>query len=864
MTEEVSASAAPDRADRVLTIPELSLVVLVGPSGCGKSTFARTHFAPFEVISSDYCRGLVSNDENDQSATTPAFELLHFIVAKRLARGLLTVVDATNVQPEARKPLVELAREFHVLPVAIVLDIPEKICQERNRERPDRSFGPHVVRQQRSQLHRSLRSLQREGFRHVHILRSVDETEAVTILRQPLWNNRRWDRGPFDIIGDVHGCADELEELLATLGYSADEGVWRHPAGRKVVFVGDLVDRGPRVPGVLRIVMRMVEAGTALALPGNHDIKLMRSLRGRDVQITHGLRESLAQLEAEPPEFRTQVADFIDSLVSHYVFDEGELVIAHAGMKEEMHGRGSARVRDFALYGETTGETDEFGLPIRYNWAAEYRGQAMVVYGHTPVPEPEWLNRTINIDTGCVFGGRLTALRYPEKDLVSVAARRTYAEPARPFLKEAPESLALTAQQQLDDVLDLADVSGKRIVNTRLHRNVTIREENGIAALEVMSRFAANPKWLIYLPPTMSPSETTNEPGLLEHPKEAFAYYRHSGVPKVMCQEKHMGSRAVVVVCRDEDAAHQRFGVTEDGIGIVYTRTGRRFFDDARLEQELLDVVRVALERADFWRERSTDWVCLDCELMPWSAKAQELIRHQYAAVGAAARSALPEAVSALEKVAARGTRAAADLLARYEQRLELAARYEQAYRRYSWPVTSLDDLKLAPFHVLATEGVVHVDKDHDWHMATLTRVCDNGGGLLFPTEHRVVDVTDIESGSAGITWWEELTGRGGEGMVVKPLPVIARGTRGLVQPAMKCRGREYLRIIYGPDYTLPENLDRLRARGLSAKRSLALREFALGIEALERFIRREPLRRVHECVFGVLALESEPVDPRL
>jgi len=293
--------------------------------------------------------------------------------------------------------------------------------------------------------------------------------------------------------------------------------------------------------------------------------------------------------------------------VSHYVLDDGKLVVAHAGMKESMQGRGSAAVRDFALFGETTGEIDEFGLPVRYNWAAEYRGSAMVVYGHTPVPEAEWLNRTINIDTGCVFGGKLTALRYPERELISVPARQTYAESKKPFL--APESLApaLTAQQQHDDLLDLSDVIGKRIVNTRLHGNLTIREENATAALEVMSRFAANPKWLIYLPPTMSPCETSQAPGLLEHPTEAFAYFRHSGVPRVVCEQKHMGSRAVVVVCRDTDIARKRFGIAEGEFGICYTRTGRRFFDDAVVENTFLTVVRDAVTEAGFWNEFQTD-----------------------------------------------------------------------------------------------------------------------------------------------------------------------------------------------------------------------------------------------------------------
>lgn len=858
LTSEVPASPL------TLTIPELSLVVLIGPSGCGKSTFARTHFKPTEVLSSDFCRGLVSDDENDQAATKDAFEVLHVIAAKRLARGYLTAVDATNVQPEARKPLVELARRFHTLPVAIVLDIPEKLCYERNRGRADRNFGPHVIRQQRSQMERSLRGLQREGFRHIHVLKSPEDVARVVIERQPLWNNRRFDCGPFDIIGDIHGCGEELEALLGTLGYAADgEGVWRHPEGRKAVFVGDLVDRGPRIVDVLKLVMAMEKSGSALVVPGNHDVKLMRKLRGRDVQITHGLQDSLEQLATEPETFHREVADFIDDLVSHYVLDDGKLVVAHAGMKEEMQGRGSGKVRDFALFGETTGETDEFGLPMRYNWAAEYRGKATVVYGHTPVPKPDWLNRTINIDTGCVFGGELTALRYPEKELVSVPAAREYAVPARPLAAVPGTAPELSAQHQVDDVLDLADVAGKHIVQTGLHRTVTIREENATAALEVMSRFAANPKWLVYLPPTMSPSETTEREGYLEHPAEALEYFRRHGVGQVVCEEKHMGSRAVVVICRDEEVVRRRFGVVGDGIGIVYTRTGRRFFDEPVLEQGLLTLLHEALTASAFWETQETDWACLDCELMPWSAKAQELIRQQYAAVGAAAGAALGEAMDVLDQAVARGADVAG-LRARYSERQALTASYVDAYRRYCWPVRSLVDLRLAPFHVLATEGRVHADKDHLWHMSTLEAVCRHGAPVLFTTQHRVTATEDQANVDAAIGWWEEMTGRGGEGMVVKPLAFVARSKRGLVQPAIKCRGREYLRIIYGPEYTVPEHLTRLRARGLSAKRSLALREFALGIEGLERFVRREPLRRVHECVFGVLALESEPVDPRL
>lgn len=852
-----------------IKLPELSLVVMIGPSGSGKSSFARKHFKPTEIVSSDFCRGLVADDENDITASGDAFELVHVIARKRLQRGNLTVIDATNVEPEHRKQLLNIAREYHVLPVAIVLNLPPKLCLDRNVTRPDRQFGSHVVRNHSAALRRSLRFLGREGFRYVHVFDSVEAIDAVEIVREPLYNNRKQEHGPFDLIGDIHGCFDELLLLLQSLGYEDTPTGARHPQGRKAMFLGDLVDRGPKTPEVLDLVMNMVASGDALAVPGNHEIKLMRALQGKNVKTTHGLAESLEQLAQRPPEFREKVMKFIDGLISHFVLDGGKLVVAHAGMKQEMQGRGSGRVREFALYGETTGETDEFGLPVRYNWASDYRGRALVVYGHTPVLEPEWLNGTICIDTGCVFGGRLTALRYPERELVSVPAARAYYQPVKPLQNtisdaHAPTGAALTAQHQNDDVLDLDDVSGKHVIATGLKQNVTIREENAMAALEVMSRFAANPKWLVYLPPTMSPSDTSKREGLLEHPDEAFAYYRAEGVTKVVCEEKHMGSRAVVVLCRDEDVARRRFGVTGEGIGIVYTRTGRRFFGEAMppLETELLEHLRDTLTHNDAWTGFSTDWFIFDCELMPWSVKAEDLVRGQYASVGAAANAATAGAVDVLRVTAAR-IGDAAPVAENFAARAALVQRYVDAYRRYCWPVKSLQDVRLAPFHVLATEGAVHVDKDHVWHMESIAAMT-RGSQVIAPTPYRVVELADESSVAEAVAWWETMTSTGGEGMVVKPYDFIARSSRGLIQPAVKCRGSEYLRIIYGPEYSAPANLPRLRGRRLGGKRSLALREFALGVEALQRFIAREPLRRVHECVFGVLALESEPVDPRL
>ncbi len=292
-----------------VTVPAMGLVVLVGVSGSGKSTFARHHFKPTEVVSSDFCRGLVADDENDQSATPDAFDVLHYIVGTRLRRGLLTVVDATNVQQAARASLVKLAKSHDVLVDAIVLDVPESVAVERNRQRPDREFGSHVVSRQHRDLERSLRRLSKEGFRRVHVLRGADQIDAVEIVRERPWNDRRDVHGPFDIIGDVHGCASELRTLLTELGwkieYDGNAAVdATHPEGRQAVFVGDLVDRGPDTPGVLRLVMGMVASGNAFCVSGNHEAKLVRALRGSKVTVSHGLAESLAQLDSEPEEFR--------------------------------------------------------------------------------------------------------------------------------------------------------------------------------------------------------------------------------------------------------------------------------------------------------------------------------------------------------------------------------------------------------------------------------------------------------------------------------------------------------------------------------------------------------------------------------
>lgn len=848
-----------------ISIPDFSLVVLMGPTGSGKSSFARKHFRETEIVSSDECRALVSDDEADQAATADAFDLLFYTAGMRLKRRMLTVIDATSVKREDRAKLVALARKYHALPVAMVLDIDPKICFQRNEGRANRDYGEHVPRNHSKALRRGLRGLEKEGFRQVQIMRSPDDVDALEITRDPLWTDRRSDHGPFDIIGDIHGCFDELIELLGKLGYELDpfeDGKEdlisaRHPEGRTAMFVGDIVDRGPKNVNALRLVMGMVEEGSAQCVVGNHDFKLNKWLKGRKVQLTHGLDLTVAELEQTTEAFRKTVSEFIWDLRSHFWLADGRLVVAHAGLKEAMHGRGSGAVRSFAMYGETTGEVDEFGLPVRLEWAREYRGKADVVYGHTPMAETEWLNNTLCIDTGCVFGGKLTALKWPERETVTVDARQQYAVPAKPL----DHGKALSAQQEHDRLLYFDDYATKMRIETRFRSTIQIPEENSLAALEIMSRFAIDPRWLIYLPPTMAACPTAPEGPYLEHPDQAIDYFAERGVTDLVAEEKHMGSRALLVVTRDSEAAQRRFGVEDGKAGVIYTRTGRPFFKEEAREAEIIARTARAIEQAGLWKELDTDWVLLDAELMPWSAKAQELLQRQYLPTVAAAKAS---ATALLEVLGEAPSIDGLDALkAGADVQLANAAAMGRTIDGYCWAAENIDDFRIAPFHILAAEGRVFADRPHTWHMQTLGALAEHDP-ILQTTGWKRFNAASAEDRTAIVKWWTEHTNSGGEGIVFKPKAFLEEGKRGLIQPAMKVRGQDYLRIIYGPDYDLPANIERLRQRGLGRKFSLADREFKLGLEGLHRFVEKQPLSKIHACALAVLALESEPVDPRL
>lgn len=853
-----------DLIQRVV-IQDPSLVLLMGASGAGKSTFARAHFQATEIISSDQCRALISDDETDQSVTLQAFSLVHFLADQRLTAYRLTVIDATSVRPEDRASLIALARKQHLNVYGIVFDLPEPVMLERHALRTDRKFGPGIIQRQRQLLHAGMGGLQHEGFTQLYLLRSEAEVQHTQVVRERLLPDKREERGPFDIIGDVHGCFEELCKLLEKLGYrihsSPSDGHGpcfhvTHPEARRVIFLGDIIDRGPGIVPCLRLVMDMVLAGRAICLLGNHEAKLIRKLEGRDVKLKHGLEQTVEELAKTSPDFQARLLHFLEKLPAHALLDGGRLVVAHAGMKEHYIGRLGEKVRSFALFGDTTGEVDSYGLPVRNDWAQGYQGRALVVYGHTPTLEVRFVNNTVCVDTGCVFGGQLSALRYPEKELVSVRAAQVYFTPRRPLETTTPRPVA-PWRLALEDTLHKEPLLVP-MLSTPLVLSPSVMQPT----LELLSRFCVDPRWLITLPPTMSPPDWSARPDWLERPEEAFAFYQVQKLEEVICQEKHQGLRCLMVVCEQPGVAVERFGLGTPSWGRMYTRLGRPILTSPELEQETLRRLSQGLKEAGIFEALSSSWVLLDGELVNWNRRRETVWG-----------SALPHTLQAGLTGMGRGLELLAQAQARGVpvERLELSMRTRrqaleslEQVLRLRFPDGQEERVQLAPFHLLASEGAVHLDKTHVWHMEQLTMLCQVLPELCRPTRWWRVRLDDTQSLEDIIGWWEKASAWGEGGMIVKPIPFLPEAERGRMQPALKVRGREALRVSCGPEYTLPVTLERLKRRHVGGRRGLALREMALSVEALRRFVRREPLRRVHEVVSALLALKAESLDPRL
>ena len=771
---------------QTLKIPEISLLLLVGPSRSGKTIFAKQYFAAAEVISFQQCTAHLSDEAYNPDLKAEAFEMLCYLVTKRLEKGKLTLIDDLHLNAEDRAILIKLGKKHHAQVLAIAMDCKLESLLQRYDESAQLPFGKGVLEKQYDDFKNSLKSIKKEGFSQVYM---VNPTEPIDIQRTKLWSDKKAETGPFDIIGDVHGCFDELILLMQKMGYVIDLQANGHyqvtcPEGRRIVFVGDLTDRGPKSPEVLRLVMDMVEAQQAFCVRGNHDDKLQRYLSGKSVKVRNGLESTVEQLAAYSEEFKTEVHDFLDKLVAHYVFDEGRLVVAHAGLKESMQGRASGAVSSFCLYGETTGKKDEFGLPIRINWSNNYSGKAMVVYGHTPVPKAEWINLTIDIDTGCVFGGTLTALRYPERQILSVPCLAQYAVPARPMLPLDRGALTL---RELPPAVEAVD--GKYVIETRFQAKVILSEAKLLAAKARLAELGVNLNGLIYLPPSIAYLEAPASSEYLEHPKEIFKYYDKKRVERLICQEKQRGTTAVVLISQSAEAASARFGLEGAALGRVYTASGEGFFKDEAQEVAFLDALQMALNQSYFWESFNSDWLCLEGDICT--------------------------------EIDAEG----------------------------------LEQIQYAPVHLLATEGQTYFEQTHLWHLEELSKIIAANPTLLKNTSFFEVDLNDYDSQRAAIAWWLALTENGGVGMVVKPINFLTYHNERLIQPAMECRGKEYLRSIYGPEYDLGENLLLLKSRNVKQGRALAMQEFSLGLEALSRFVDGAPVDRVWECVFGGLGL---------
>jgi|GEM_PF-37713 len=397
----------------------------------------------------------------------------------------------------------------------------------------------------------------------------------------------------------------------------------------------------------------------------------------------------------------------------------------------------------------------------------------------------------------------------------------------------------------------LEDVAGERSISTRLAGPVRVSARGAAAALEAMSRFGADPGWLVCLPPVApAPAAAGGAP---EHPLAALELYRARGVERVVLQELHTGTEVVAVVCRDAEAARRRFPAAEGGTGAVYSAAARPFFASRAAEEAFLERLRGALEAGGAWERLASDWVALEGVIGP-----EAVVRDMnprlgpapalHAGLASAAAATLGAAQAALADAAGAGADAA-DLLDRTRLRAARAAAYSAACRRFRGPPRAQGDLRLAAVRVLAAGGAVHAERDPRWHGELLAAACRAAPETLLAADQPVFGVRDPAGERDVLAWWDASRARGSAGVLVRPLQMPADGGHGPLPPAIQCRSEDALALERGPE-------PRSGGRRLEEDADRAARGWALAVEALERFTCGDPIAAVHQCVFGALALE--------
>lgn len=863
-----------------IQLPHVGIVLLVGPSNSGKTTLLHrlvenNSIKESEVISSDQFRLLVSDiefinwnkrpkDEADvlyneyARISNDAFETMEFLLGKRCQLNKLSIIDATNLKEEEREQYIRLGKKYHVPVVAIVLNIAEKELIRRDNHR-DFPRGKKRIKQQYQHFKRTLHSIKKEGFQRTYRL-DESEIECLEVVRRQ--NPLVIDVGSgIDFIGDIHGCFEEFIELLDRLGYKENiEGYYIHPGGRKILSLGDIMSRGPRSLETMQFFKKHVDAGHAYMIDSNHGWKIARWLDGRKVKLAHGDEKVGAEFgeyenkygKEAAEQLKNELKDLLMAAKSHLIIQKNGVnvaVAAHAGIKDHYIGKQSPRIADFCRYGDSDG-LDVNGKPIRKDWTIHHKSSELIMWGHDPKPQPLLTNNTLNIDQGVVFGGMLTAYRFPEKQFVSVGAKMDYAN-----IPDNP--LEVWKQKRLSPPNIGKLLDGFSVI-TELYGEISIQQDGILAALDDFSHFTLPLEDIVYLPPTMSPTPKPSKlEEYLEHPSEAFEYYQAHGVETMVVEKKHMGSRGILLLFKNKEAAKEYIG--REMLGTIYTRTGRAFFQK-ELQEQIVKELNADLIKNGYFEKHNTDFVLLDAEILPWNLKAKDLILNQYAHVGEMAqldRSKLQEQLIRAQK----NGQPVEDWLTETERLLENTAIFNEVYQKYCWKTEGLEGIQIAPFHTLAHSTESYFDQPHTWHMEK-NKQFSSMSKLFRETEYRLV--YDEASMKDAVNWWDKMTEEGHEGFVVKPKNFLAYYKGRLLQPAIKVRGRKYLHIIYGIDYLQPENLARLKQRNTSKKQHNALKEFALGVEAVNRFVRRESLERYHECALGVLALEADPIDPRL